>query len=275
VQELARQLLQLAQQTPGYDLPSAKFQELAGVVRSALEAIQAFAKSQPTEEAIRAKLAALEVEQAASLKAIDARIAALSAGEAAALARIDQQIASANADGLAQIQYFQELAAQGLEAIRAQLVIEVTELAAQQAIAAAALQAIIGDKSFEQFIAEKQAEAADLLRGIDRTLQEYLGSIITGLGFGVPAMASGGYVPASPGGTLVRLGEGGRGEWVVPEGRSGNSSKTEIIFSPQITITGTVNARKMADEIEDALVEKMQTGSRLRQATKALVGGRG
>jgi hypothetical protein len=37
----------------------------------------------------------------------------------------------------------------------------------------------------------------------------------------VPEMASGGYVPARPGGTLVRLGEGGEGELVVPESKQG------------------------------------------------------
>ena len=34
----------------------------------------------------------------------------------------------------------------------------------------------------------------------------------------VPSMASGGYVPARQGGTLVRLGEGGKGETVTPDG---------------------------------------------------------
>ena len=292
VQDLARQLLQLAQQTPGYDLPSAVFQGLASDVQVALEAIQTFAAAQPSQEVIQAQMAALEVEQAASLaaietqlqdlqalesgqlSAIDAQIAALNAGESAALANIDQRIASANADGLRQIQEFQELAAQGLDAIRNQLIIEVTALAAQQAIAAAALHEVLGDKSFEQFIAEKQAEAADLLRGIDQTLQHYLGSIITGLGFGVPAMASGGYVPASPGGTLVRLGEGGRGEWVVPE--HSRETTRKIVFAPQITITGqTADARKLADELESALVEKMRTGSRLRRAVLDMQEGRG
>ena len=261
VQDLARQLLQLAQQTPGYDLPSAVFQGLAADVRVALEAIQTFAAAQPTAEVLQAQMVEVETKQAASLANIDAQIAALSAGEAAALAGIDQQIASASAAAQAQIQQFQELAAQGLEAIRAQLVIEVTELAAQQAVAAAALQAVLGDKSFEQFIAEKQAEAANLLRGIDETLKEYLGSIITGLGFGVPAMATGGYVPASPGGTLVRLGEGGRGEWVVPEGRGGGS-KTEIVFSPNIIIhaDSSTNGRRVAEDVERALIEAVRRG---------------
>lgn len=36
----------------------------------------------------------------------------------------------------------------------------------------------------------------------------------------VPQMARGGYVPARAGGTLVNVGEGGRGEYIVPEGKS-------------------------------------------------------
>jgi hypothetical protein len=38
---------------------------------------------------------------------------------------------------------------------------------------------------------------------------------------GTPHLASGGYVPARPGGTLVTLGEGGQGEYVVPASQMG------------------------------------------------------
>ena len=40
-------------------------------------------------------------------------------------------------------------------------------------------------------------------------------------GGGIPGYARGGYVPARPGGTLVRVGEGGRGETIVPDGAGG------------------------------------------------------
>lgn len=294
VQDLARQLLQLAQQTPGYDLPSAAFQGLAASVQTALEAIQAFASAQPSQEAIQAQMAAIEAEQASSLANIDAQIAALSTEEAAALAAIDaqiaalnvqesaalasidQQIASANAAGQAQIQQFQELAAQGLEAIRAQLVIEMADLAAKQAEAAAALQAVLGDKTYEQFIAEKQAEAANLLRGIDETLKHYLKGIVDGLGFDVPAMASGGYVPARPGGTLVRLAEGGQGEFVIPE-RSAtrtSTSETKIIFSPNITVhaDSSTNGRRVAEDVERALLEAVRRGPFRKEVQDAAKG---
>ena len=432
VQDLARQLLQLAQQTPGFDLPSANFQALAASVRTALTAIDTFASAQPTQEDIQAQIVALEELQTgtlddinrqiqdlndseaaalagidaqietlqassdALLAGIDSQIAILDANQASALASIDARVAQANADGQASIQYLQELAAQGLEAIRNQLVIEVTALAAQQALAAAALQTVLGDKTYEQFIAEKQREAANLLRGIDETLQYYLGQILTKLFPGVTVSQ-----PVSPArlqeavsglSTLARLAQGGnftslaqslasasqaasvsnvggvtssltaatqnmaglsyfqsgpgagflsqlqeinsltqqsqfvmaisrvtqliesinaagiytqapvpgyaegtafvpstgmallhRGERVLTSDENkmysrwngGGATTTNITFAPTIQITGTTNARKMADEIEDALVEKMQTGSRLRQATKALVGGRG
>lgn len=38
---------------------------------------------------------------------------------------------------------------------------------------------------------------------------------------GIPAFATGGYVPASPGGTIVRVGEGGEGEYIVPKSKMG------------------------------------------------------
>jgi hypothetical protein len=43
---------------------------------------------------------------------------------------------------------------------------------------------------------------------------------------GIPAMASGGYIPARSGGTLVRIGEGGQGEYVVPANKMGGVSVT-------------------------------------------------
>jgi hypothetical protein len=39
----------------------------------------------------------------------------------------------------------------------------------------------------------------------------------------MPHMARGGYVPARSGGTVVKLGEGGEGEYVIPESKMGGS----------------------------------------------------
>ncbi len=199
VQELAKQVLQLAQQTPGYNLASQAFQSLAAEVQASLKAVQDVAGSQPTQEQLQAKIAALDQQQVdalakiddqlkeldrqqtAHLAAIDLRLQALNASQTAQLAAIDQQIAAAQAAGQAQIQQFQNLAASGLEAIRSQVVDELRKLAVQQADAAKALQTVLGDKTFEQFVAEKQAEAVTALQGIDDTLRYYLGQILTKL----------------------------------------------------------------------------------------------
>ena len=285
VQELAQQVLQLAQQTPGYDLPSAAFQGLAGDVRSALESIASFATSQPSAEAIQAQIAELEGQQAGSLASIDAQIAAVEQSRNEALASIDAQIASANAtlqstltslsqQEQAEIQQLQQVAASGLQQVRDELGNRLLQLQAQEALAAEALRFVLGDKSFEQFVAEKQAEATLMLRGIDNTLKAYLGAILSTIAPGatVPALASGGIVSRP---TLALIGESGP-EAVVPLRAGGfGQGATTIVFSPQISVTGQTDARKLADELETVLVEKMQSGSRLRQATKALVEGRG
>lgn len=64
------------------------------------------------------------------------------------------------------------------------------------------------------------------------------GRLITGGGFGggifrvpsgVPSYATGGMVAARPGGTVVRVGEGGEDEWIVPASRMGAGGQTLIV----------------------------------------------
>lgn len=50
----------------------------------------------------------------------------------------------------------------------------------------------------------------------------------------VPQMAAGGYVPARPGGTLINVGEGGRGEYVVPENQMGAVNVTIVSNDPEV-----------------------------------------
>jgi hypothetical protein len=281
VQELVKQLLELAKQTPGYELPSKAFQDLVAEIQAALLAIQGIAGSQPTPDDIQAKIAELDKQQVEKLAAIDKQISELNNSQTAQLAAIDQQIADTQAAGQAQIKQFQDLAASSLEAIRAQTVLELQKLSAQQAEAAKALQAVLGDKTFEQFMAEKQNEAITALQGINETLKNYLGSLLSYMFPGaempvsVPSHAEGlTYVPYDN--YTARL---HRGERVLTASENAHltngGGQTTIVFSPQITVTGTTNARKLADELEDALVEKMQTGSRLRQATRAISERRG
>jgi len=255
VQELAQQALQLAQQTPGFDLPSLAFQSLAAEINAMLSAIVAVAESQPTQEQVQQQMLALDQEQAASLTRIDAQIAQTNAD-------LRTTLAALSAEEQSQIVALNVGLSVGLIAIRDEVNLRVSELAKQQEAAAEALATILGDKSLDQFMAEKQLETTELLKGIQETLRNYLGSLLTAVGVNVPAMASGGYVPASPGGTLVRLGEGGRGEWVVPEGRGGGSGKTEIVFAPNITVhaDSTTNGRKVAQDMIPILLEAVRMG---------------
>lgn len=372
IQTLGQRLLQSAQQVPGYDLPSTVFRDLVAEVQGVLQFIGTVSESSRSSEEIEASIEAIEQEQSELLAGIDLQIASLQESQADQLRAIDLSI-QAERDSLTQtlkdistqeqaaMERIDELERQALEAIRVELALQIDRLREEQKAAADALREIIGDKTYEQFIASKQAEAVVMLQSIQALLKEYLAAIFnstfsdpvttspqeqtvsqilkdagfskkqreemtlitaqgyTGfsaqwwtdllfpLGFqmhttlkeffkktfntnqydytisqiedrlkemvdAIPAMASGGIVMPRPGGTLVRLAEAGEPEIVSPF-RLGSSAggDTQIIFSPQITITGTTNARKMADELEDALVEKMQTGSRLRQATKALM----
>jgi hypothetical protein len=290
IQTLARQLLQLAQQTPGYDLPSAAFQKLVSEIQSVLNAVGVFATAQPSTEAIQQQIADLNKQEVIALAALDAKIQAANDARSAALASIDAKIVAENASLRATlaslssqeqsaIHDLQVLEAAALEAIRTELAIRLEQLRVQEQLAQDALQKVLGDKSFEEFVADKQAQSLIMLGQINKTLRDYLGGILTGLGFGVPGMASGGYVSARPGGTLVRLGEGGYDEAVIPIRNAGigrGTSGGKIVFAPQITITGqTADARKLADELESALVEKMRTGSRLRRAVLDMQEGRG
>jgi len=82
----------------------------------------------------------------------------------------------------------------------------------------------------------------------------------------VPGFASGGYVPATPGGRIIRVAEGGEGEYIIPQSRIGRMSG-----SSGNTINLTINApggdpRVIANAIMPALEELQQNG-RLRQIT--------
>lgn len=78
-----------------------------------------------------------------------------------------------------------------------------------------------------------------------------IGGISAGVWAGsmVPTMATGGYVPATTGGQLVVLGEGGEGEYVIPESKMGSAMGMSATYNfygltnseLQSTIRGTVN----------------------------------
>lgn len=325
VQDLAKQLLALAKQTPGFDLPSMNFQNLVQEIQAALTAVASIAGAKPTEAQVQEKIAALNQEEVDTLKVIDDKIAKINTDlqakltdlskqeqsvikalqnqavvvlrgirdelairladllrqqsaasaallailgdktyeqfiadtnaqiktleeqQVAALKEIDKKIEQATLEGQEQIKKLQELAALGLEAIRAQLIIEVTALAAQQAQEAAALKAILGDKTYEQFIADKQRETALLLRDINATLEDYLGRILLGLFPGAQTPTPAQLQEASSGfSTLAQFAQSAG--YGTLAGSLGNASQSVAAGNVPATITA-LNAASQAASI--------------------------
>lgn len=83
---------------------------------------------------------------------------------------------------------------------------------------------------------------------------------------GIPALASGGYVPATPGGRIVRLAEGGQGEYVIPESKMGWFGGPNIVVNVDLG-----NARIYGvDDLDDRI--KRNVGEAIRDATAVLTG---
>lgn len=78
----------------------------------------------------------------------------------------------------------------------------------------------------------------------------------------IPRLASGGIVPARPGGTLALLGEGGRDEAVIPLSRGGRRSAGSPIIV-HLTVQGFVGS-------ETALVQKLEGAFRDLQRSRQL-----
>lgn len=80
----------------------------------------------------------------------------------------------------------------------------------------------------------------------------------TGAGY-----ADGGYIPATPGGRLIRVAEGGEGEYVIPEskarrGGSEEHSAAPLWTAPQETIT--VNLNVAGDQLDQILIRRIRAG---------------
>jgi hypothetical protein len=68
----------------------------------------------------------------------------------------------------------------------------------------------------------------------------------------VPQMARGGYVPARPGGTLINVGEGGQGEYVVPSSKMGRGGVTV-----NVTVQGSlIQERDLAATVMEAVADE-------------------
>ena len=76
-----------------------------------------------------------------------------------------------------------------------------------------------------------------------------LGLLFGAAGLQVPSLADGGIVPARPGGTLVRVGEGGQDEAVLPLPRAQGGSSIVINVTAGMGADGTQIGRQIVDEL--------------------------
>jgi hypothetical protein len=138
----------------------------------------------------------------------------------------------------------------------------------------AALADTIGKASADKFYGEGVRLANELLRGVKeqvgkidvealkegknpkKRLKQKTAAVDTSLGllFGiaglqVPSLADGGIVPARPGGTLVRVGEGGQDEAVLPLPRMQGGSSIVINVTAGMGADGTQIGRQIVDEL--------------------------
>jgi len=267
VQELGRQVIQLAQGVPGYDLPSLAFQAIVDEVTAALNVIAAMAETGRTVEQIQEEIKALEEEQAATLKAIDATIQAVTQAT-------QTQLAALSAAEQAAIASLELTAAAALRDIRTELVIRLEELRLQEAAAAEALQVVLGDKSFEQFIAEKQAQAATMLTTINETLERYLSVIARKFApEAFPSAQHGMWEVPRTQPMLIHEKEMILPRAVAESVRAGGTGQV-VINLGGITVTVAdgrgLNPRRLAEDIEEAVLEKLKVG-RIREAVKEIV----
>ena len=70
---------------------------------------------------------------------------------------------------------------------------------------------------------------------------------IAAINAGIPGAAAGGIVPATRGGRLIRVGEGGQSEAIVPLGRGSNGVGTTI--NMDITVNGDVSDEGLLDTL--------------------------
>src|SRR5690606_41979168 len=80
------------------------------------------------------------------------------------------------------------------------------------------------------------------------------------------ALASGGYVPATPGGRIVRLAEGGQGEYVIPESKMGWFGGPTIVVNVDLGNAHIYGVDDLDDRIE------RNVGEAIRDAAAVLTG---
>ena len=328
VQDLARLAIQVAQTVPGMDLPSLAFRALTDEITGMLTAIESVGVSQESVESLTGQIRDIEEAQRLSLEAIDAEMQAANETRASQLAGIDAQIEAArdaqviqlaaidlrleaireneaaqldalSAAEQAAVQELQARALNALEGVRQIVLVQLTALQEQQRIEQERLQAILGDQTYEQYIASKQKEAVTLLQGIQETLRVYLGSLIqvmlpvinppapeindiptapTGGGTGFftpiqdnfPAMAAGGIVTRP---TIALIGESGA-EAVIPLNKlpaPGRSTPINLSINIQVVAGPGANGRQLAKELDPEIAQIIAGPSSTHSALLKLV----
>ena len=107
----------------------------------------------------------------------------------------------------------------------------------------AAYRAALALKALAHWIAAKAAAAEAIAEsGILIPILGFAiaaGAFVAAIGaieaLSAPKAQFGGFVPARPGGTIIRVGEAGRGEWITPEGRSRGGGDVNIHIEKMVT----------------------------------------
>lgn len=73
-----------------------------------------------------------------------------------------------------------------------------------------------------------------------------------------PGRASGGYVPARPGGSVYTLGEGGEGETIIPDSKMGKLGGDVHVHIGQLVGTDERTARRLAEQVGQILMSKQR-----------------
>jgi hypothetical protein len=99
---------------------------------------------------------------------------------------------------------------------------------------------------------DKLAESKNPLKALKRASNKFdssLGFLFSENALTIPSLADGGIVPARPGGTLVRVGEAGQDEMVLPLPRQQSGSNITINVTAGMGADGTQIGRQIVDEL--------------------------
>lgn len=96
---------------------------------------------------------------------------------------------------------------------------------------------------------------ANIIGGIGGGIKDAVGGVMSTIG-GVLGFAGGGYIPPTPGGTLIRVGEGTRGEYIVPKGSQMYSEMGGGGTVINITFSGPVYGMNDFEDKVNSIISK-------------------